>query len=131
MLLSFNVPKPLDNHVQCAVDAAWAMQRDFGRIWRGWQLYELRHVHNRISIATGPVVLASVGPKQYRQETIIGTVVNHANKLCRVAPRDQDVIVVDGDVAKRVTGYRLEELTIPDTAVAKTPPRMFRVAGLA
>jgi hypothetical protein len=58
-------------------------------------------------------------------------VVNHANKLCRVAPRDQDVIVVDGDVAKRVTGYRLEELTIPDTAVAKTPPRMFRVAGLA
>src|SRR6266498_956242 len=109
MMLSFNVPKPLDDHPRRALDAAWKMQEDFKRIWRGWQLFGLGEVHSRIAIAIGPVLLGTMGPKLFRQETIIGSVVNLSNKLCRVAPRGSDVIIVDEKTRNRVNSYLYED----------------------
>jgi len=127
MLLSFNVPKPLDYHPRLALDAAWKMQQDFQRICRGWQMFDLGLLHNRIAVAVGPVLLATVGPKQFRQETIFGPVVNLSNKLCRVAPRDGDVIVVDEETRNRVDTYLFEEIVIPDHRTFKVPPRIYKV----
>ncbi len=129
MMFSFNVPKPLDDHVRRAVDAAWAMQRDFRRIWRSWQFDDLGHLHSRISITAGKVVLATVGPKLFRHETVFGPVVNLSSKMCHLAPRDRDVIVVDDEVMKQTEGsYRFEELELPAAAPdLKAPQRMYEV----
>lgn len=129
MMFSFNVPKPLDDHVHRALDAAWAMQRDFGRIWNSWQFDDLGHLHSRISITAGKVVLATVGPKLFRHETVFGPVVNLSSKLCHLAPRDRDVIVVDDEVMKQTASYyRFVELELPETAPGlKAPQRMHEV----
>ena len=128
MLLSFNVPKPIPDHVDRAVAAAWSMQREFRQLLRGWQpAEEFAHVRSRISIAVGPVVAEAVGPKQFSQETVIGSAVNRANQLCRLAPRETDVVVVDADVARRATNWKFELIE----AASGQEPKLHRLVGPA
>jgi class 3 adenylate cyclase len=128
MLLSFNVPKPIPDYVGSAVAAAWSMQQEFRQLVRGWQpAEEFAHVRSRISIAVGPVVVENVGPKQFSQETVIGSAVNRANRLCRLAPRDTDVVVVDEDVARRATSWKFELIE----ADSGQEPKLHRLVGPA
>jgi class 3 adenylate cyclase len=54
----------------------------------------------RVAISLGPVVSMNVGPRQFQAPTVMGQCVNRAAKMIAYAPRDHDVVLVDGNVRK-------------------------------
>jgi class 3 adenylate cyclase len=92
----------------------------------GWQpAEEFAHIRSRIGIAVGPVVAEAVGPKQVRHETVIGSTVNRANRVCRLAPRNMDVVIVDEDTARRATKWKFDLIEVEDGQ----EPKLHRLVG--
>jgi class 3 adenylate cyclase len=106
------IPRDGD-HATTAVKAAVQMQMDFRTLKRGWLELGMRveHLHNRVGIACGTVLMPVMGHPQFQQVTVFGETVGRAAHLCDVAPRDRSVILIDQELAVRVGDYtRLDRL---------------------
>lgn len=105
-MFRFNIPAPIgpDGHAQHAVRAAREMQRDFDVLKKSWmeELGDVQRVFSRISLAMGQTYTQVVGHRSKPQLTVMGPTVNRASVLHEHAPRDRNIIIVDGDIRQRV-----------------------------
>jgi adenylate cyclase len=97
VIFRFNVPRPVDNHIEKAVQAAFKIQQEFDRIRNQWTvvLGERGGMYTRAGISFGKVQQALIGHPQYQYLTILGRPVNIAVNLCEVADRSRNIIVMD------------------------------------
>jgi class 3 adenylate cyclase len=105
-MFAFNARRssPDRDHAATAVEAALMMQEDFKNLRRGWLEtgMQVDPVRNRIGIALGSVLMPVMGHPQFQQVTVFGDTVGRAARLCEVAPRDRDIVVIDSALERRV-----------------------------
>lgn len=96
-LLRFNVPHPCTDHPRAAVTAARAMLLRFEAIKNHWiaRHPDLANTYHRAGIAYGAVHHSSIGHPSNSYHTVFGQAVGTAAKLCEVAPRSRNTIVLD------------------------------------
>jgi class 3 adenylate cyclase len=95
------------DHVARAVEAALQMRSAHTELRMGWlsQGLPVSGNYSRIGIACGDVYEATIGhPEHNQQITVIGKAVNDAAKLCEIASRNRNSIVVDDHLAGRLRG---------------------------
>lgn len=111
-MLRFNVPHPVPDHKQQAVRAALQMRHEFELLKQGWLEAGLpvSALFTRIGVSSGRVREAIVGPPQFQSMTVMGEPVITASSLCSVAPRDRNVILIDGET---LNGMEREIVTKP------------------
>lgn len=104
VIFRFNVPRPIDNHLLNAVQAALKIQKEFENIREQWPVVigERGGMYTRAGISFGKVQQAVVGHPQYQYLTILGRPVNIAVNLCDAADRNRSVIVIDEGAYKQL-----------------------------
>jgi len=101
----FGAPAPLDGHALAAVRAALEMQRVQRGINDDWQLAGLEPFRIGIGVTTGEVAAALLGSPEHVEYSVVGDVVNLAQRLQGWAG-DGDVVIseetyadLDGSIA--------------------------------
>ena len=97
----FNDPLPCPDHPARAVRVAIAMQKDLGKLIRGWHARDI-DLGFGIGIASGYATLGHIGSDEQFHYTAIGPVVNLASRLCDEAASGE--ILIDGAVRAAVGG---------------------------
>ncbi|GAB3429111.1 GAF domain-containing protein [Flindersiella endophytica] len=91
-----------------ACNAALGATMAFGEVKQSWldSRWEVRSVFSRIGIAYGPFREAVIGPSRHREHVVLGATVHRAARICEIAPRDRNVILVDERIADMLRGVR-------------------------
>jgi class 3 adenylate cyclase len=133
-MLRFNVPHPVPDYKRQAVRAALEMRDEFEILKQGWLEAGLpvRELYTRIGVSSGRLREAIVGHPQYQSMTVMGEPVITASSLCAGAPRDRNVILIDGET---LSGLEREIVTkpVPLTVMKKLKggsPTAFEVIDL-
>jgi class 3 adenylate cyclase/FixJ family two-component response regulator len=104
----FGAPFPQADHANRAVEAALAMHRRQAAVNRGWAERGLPPFGMGIGLSTGKVAAALLGSEEHLEYTLVGDVVNLAQRLQQLAAEGETV--ASEATAKALTGYRLEPL---------------------
>ncbi len=115
VLLRFNVPHPVKEHPEAAIKTAFQIQKAFEELKQDWLMIggQLEGIFSRIGLSYGKVQKAIVGHPQYQYLTLFGDPVNTSAKLCSIASRDRNIIVIDEQLYKHVE-HRVQVEDIPD-----------------
>jgi adenylate cyclase len=105
----FGVPIARPDDVQRSLFAAVDMQRAFATLIRSWQAELNLEIGMGIGVGYGTAVVGNIGSAQRLDYTVIGDVVNTANRLNGLAGAGQIVI-----------SHRLVEMLGPDTQLPGT-----------
>jgi adenylate cyclase len=96
VLAFFGEPIEVENHALAAVAASRQMQKEMGRLnekWSGMEIKEFeKGVRIRIGITTGMIVVGNIGSHRRMEYTVLGSAVNLASRLQRIAEPDGIVI---------------------------------------
>ena len=105
VMLTFNVPRSLEDHVYKAVEAAIAMEKAFEELKKEWTDMGggISGLYTRTAVSCGKVHRATIGHPQRRHLTIMGVPVTVAANLCDAAVRDKNVIVIDDSIYSRLS----------------------------
>lgn len=99
---NFDPDRPESNPVLVAVRAAADLIQGFetfkGKYWKLLPPTAADKIRLRICITLGRVISTNVGPRQFQVPTVMGQCVNRSAKMIAYAPRDRDVVLVDGNV---------------------------------
>ena len=111
-MLRFNVPHPVHDYKKQAVYAALQMRQEFDLLKQGWLDAGLpvTGLFTRVGVSSGRLRQAIVGPPQFQSMTVMGEPVITASSLCSGAPRDRNVILIDGET---LNGVEREIITKP------------------
>ena len=116
-MVTLNAPKRLSNHAHVAAELALQMQSRFGELTEKWKIFKVDTPYNRIGITCGVVQPAVMGHPQFRQATVMGEVVNAASALCDMGPRDRNVVLIDAETFRRISGqFDARELPASEAA---------------
>jgi class 3 adenylate cyclase len=88
----FGAPEPLDGHALAAVRAAMEMQRAQRGINEDWQLAGLEPFRIGIGVTTGEVAAALLGSPEHVEYSVVGDIVNLAQRIQGWAG-DGDVVI--------------------------------------
>lgn len=128
-MLRFNVPRVVENHLVKAVEAALEMRADFEELKERWILYELPvdGIYSRIAISSGQVYEVIMGHPQYRETTVLGDPTYAAHRLCEIADRTRNIIVIDDNIYDNLMGQlAINALPLNDT----TKPVAYELLGI-
>jgi class 3 adenylate cyclase len=90
----FGAPDPLAAHAVRAVDAAIAMQHAQASINEGWAVSGIPAFELGIGVTTGPVAAALLGSREHVEYSVVGDVVNLAQRIQSMASGGE-VMVTD------------------------------------
>ncbi len=109
IMIRFNVPRRVDEHMLKALKAALLMQTDFEDLKQRWLDYDLpvSEIYTRVGIACGPVYEAVVGHPQFQQMTVMGETCYMAKQLCENADRNRSIIIIDQRIYRSLEGQIL------------------------
>jgi class 3 adenylate cyclase len=87
----------MNSDVPNALSACLAMKEDFEQMKDGWRKFDSRIscVHSRIGLSYGLVREVNIGHPQFKQITVMGSVVNNASMLCECATRSRSIVLAD------------------------------------
>jgi len=105
IMIIFGSPLPKKNHSSIAVKTAKQMLKKMKSVARK---YNVKDSGLSIGIATGRVVVGSVGSKKRMQYTAVGKKVNLASRLTNFAGRNE--IIIDDTTAQNINKSKLESL---------------------
>jgi adenylate cyclase len=88
-------------------------------------------INLRVGLATGPLVVGTVGSDVSRNYTVIGEPVNLAARLESVGKLYQVSLVVDEATRAAANGFRFRELDQVRVALSAEPVRIFELRGRA
>ncbi|MGI9335320.1 MAG: adenylate/guanylate cyclase domain-containing protein, partial [Gammaproteobacteria bacterium] len=126
VLAIFNVPTPVEEHAQRAVEAAWAMLEAVRE-----RTFAGHEVGIRIGISSGRVVAGAVGAEGRLSYTVHGDAVNLAARLEALNKQYETDILVSGSTAGFVDGFEFRcvgEIAVRGQSV---PAEIFSVSRAA
>lgn len=103
LMAIFGFPIAQEDQCQRAVLAALDIQKELQEMNRTWKSQNRPEFVTRIGIATGEVVIGSVGGTQRKDFTAYGNVVNTAARLEALNKQTNTAILIDEATAKRLS----------------------------
>jgi len=113
LLAVYNLPNPLPVPCQLSLQTALEMQKTFQLLQQQWRKFGME-VGMGIGIYAGEVILGNIGTEGLMRYTVVGTAVNLASRLVKLA--------ADGEVV--VSAQIYEHTQIPPELPVKTLPEM-------
>lgn len=124
----FGAPVPMDDHAILAVRAAMEMQAAQLKINRAWVAVGLPAFHLGIGVTTGDVAAALLGSPEHVEYSVVGDVVNLAQRLQAWAAAGEIVI---SDATFSALSERIDaEALLPATVKGRRAPvSAYRIAA--
>lgn len=116
-IMAFWSPQVCKNdHAQLACESALNMQEILTNLRPAWKKNEGIDIHIRIGIATGEMIVGSIGSETARSYTCIGDKVNYSSRLEGLNKHYGTQIIIDKKTADTISGFVIREL---DTVIVK------------
>lgn len=118
------------DHAERAAGASLEMRHNFAALKESWLStgWEVSPVFSRSGLAMGMVHESVIGHRVSRQIEIMGETVNRAARLCELAPRDFNSILIDPALKGRIQG-RFSTNPIPRIESRKGNISAFQLTG--